>query len=148
MSNIAELQSRLAEALRAASQRRTEERSVRTAQMTELDSRRAHFEQTAVAWVRELVYKRLQELARAFPHAGEVEMDPNGWSARLAFRRTDEFPVSASLTISVVPDADYERAEMRIERRSGGVIRKRSSSTKGSGLTSASLETWTWSRRN
>jgi hypothetical protein len=110
-----ELEARIAEALDRASRRREEEHSSRAQEMRDLDSRRTEFERVAGEWIRHVAVSRLRIVARAFSQAEEVECERDGCSARLEFRRTEEYPVSASLTVSVIPDTRYEHACLRVE---------------------------------
>lgn len=115
MHDIEELHSRLAATLDASARRRAQERSARVTEMRELESKRAEFERTAQTWTRDFIRPRLEELARAFPNASPVDVAPDGCSAQVRLRRTEEYPVSASLAIAVVPDAHYEQVELRTE---------------------------------
>ena len=113
--DIASLQGRLDDAFRASERRRTVERLARASEMRELESVRSDFERAAREWVRTQVAPRLRVLAGASLQAEDVELARDGCSARVKFRRTDEYPVSASLTVSVVPNVRYEHAELRCE---------------------------------
>ena len=113
--DIASLQDRLDSAFRAAEHRRTVERQARASEMRELESARADFERAAGAWVRTYVVPRLRVLTRAAQQAGDVVLARDGCSASVKFRQTEEYPVSACLTVSVVPDTRYEHAELRSE---------------------------------
>ena len=115
MSDIASLEQRLASPLGDAAERRAQEHTLRKEAMQELEPRRIRFERIAAAWVNDLVVPRLRMLTQALPHAGDVEHVDGGYSARLKLASSEECPVAASLTVSIAPDARYERASVHVQ---------------------------------
>lgn len=115
MSDIASLEQRLASLLGDALERRAREQAQREEEMKEVEPRRLHFQRTACAWVSDLVIPRLRALAQALPQAGGIEHVEGGCSARLKLVSSEEYPVAASLTVSITPDARYERASVHIQ---------------------------------
>ena len=115
MTEIASLEQRLASLLSDAAERRAQEQTQRTQAMQEEEPRRVRFEETSCAWVKDLVIPRLQALAQGLPPTGDVEHVGAGNSARLTLRSSDEYPVVASLTVSITPCARYERAAVHLQ---------------------------------
>ena len=83
--------------------------------MQEFEPRRIRFEQIASSWVSDLVVPRLHTLALAFPRTADVEHVSGGCAARLKFEWSEEYPVAASLTLSIAPDRRYEHASVHIQ---------------------------------
>lgn len=115
MSDIAGFERRLASLLDDAAERRAQEQMRREAEMAEVEPRRLRFEQIACSWVNDLVIPRLRALARALPQAGDIEHVDGGRSARLSVGSSEAYPVAASLTVSIAPDARYERASVHVQ---------------------------------
>jgi len=115
MTDIASLEQRLASLLGDAAERRAQEQTQRKEAMQKEEPRRTRFEQTSCAWVTDLVIPRLRALAQALPQAGDVEHVGGGCSARLKLGSSEEYPAAASLTVSITPDARYERASVHIQ---------------------------------
>src|SRR5512134_4020036 len=112
---MASLEQRLALLLVDAAERRAQEQTQREAEMKEVEPRRLHFEEVACAWVTDIVIPRLAALAHALPNAGDVEHADGGSAARLMLGSSKEYPVAASLTVSIAPDARYERASVHVQ---------------------------------
>jgi len=115
MSDIASLEQRLASLLGDAAERRAQEQTQREEEMKVVEPRRLHFERTSCAWVTDLVIPRLRALAQALPQASGIEHVDGGCSARLKLGSSEEYPVAASLTVSIAPDARYERASVHVQ---------------------------------
>lgn len=115
MSDMSGLEKRLASLLEDAAERRARERTQREREMQVLEPRRARFEDTAAKWMNDLIIPRLRTLAQALPQAGDVEHDGGEHYARLKFASSEEFPVAACLTVSIVPNARYERASVHVQ---------------------------------
>ena len=115
MSDIASLEQRLASLLSDAAERRAQEQTQREEEMKEVEPRRLHFEAISCAWVTDIVVPRLHALAHALPKAGDVEHVDGGSAARLKLGTSEEYPVAASLTVSIAPDARYERASVHVQ---------------------------------
>src|SRR5689334_14326947 len=115
MNDQASLQQRLASLLSDSAARRAQEYKRREEEMQEVEPRRINFERTSRAWVTDLVIPRLRALAQALPQSCEVEHVGGGSSARLKLASSDEYPVAASLTVSIAPDARYERASVHVQ---------------------------------
>jgi YHS domain-containing protein len=117
MSEIGGLRKQLAALVEDAAARNAEEHSTRAREMREFDSRRGRFEQVAGAWASGLVMPRVQALAEALPPSGASEPITGGFGARATLDWSEEFPVSASLTVSILPDGSCARACVRVEPR-------------------------------
>ena len=115
MNDMASLEQRLASLLGDATERRNQEQVQREKAMQEEEPRRTRFEQTSFTWVNDLVIPRLRALAHALPDAGDVEHVDGGRFARLKLGSSEEYPVAASLTVSIAPDARYERASVHVQ---------------------------------
>jgi len=115
MRDIASLEQRLASLLGDAAERRAQEQTQREEEMKEVEPRRLHFEQISCTWVTDSVIPRLRALAQALPKAAEIEHVDGGYSARLKLGSSEEYPVAASLTVSIAPDARYERASVHVQ---------------------------------
>lgn len=114
MSDFASLEQRVATLLHEAAVRRAQERTQREEEMQESEPRRTRFELIASAWVSDLVLPRLRTLAQALPRA-EVDHDGGGRSARLKLEWSLEYPVAASLTVSIAPDGRYDHALVHVQ---------------------------------
>lgn len=114
MNDVSSLEQRLASLLAGAKERRAQERAERESEMQELEPRRISFERTARSWVGDLVVPRLHALALALHQAGDVEHVGSGCSACLKLGRSEEYPVVGSLTVSIIPDARYDRAYVHV----------------------------------
>lgn len=117
MSELEGLRKQLTALIDDAAARKTEQSSARSREMQEFDARRRRFEQVAAAWAADLILPRVSALAEALPRSGAVEPIPGGFGAHVALEWSTEFPVSASLTVSIVPDASCEHAGIRVEPR-------------------------------
>ncbi len=117
MDDLSGIRQQLATLLDNAAKRQADEQSTRAKDMQEFETRRSRFEQLAGTWASDLVVPRLQALAESLPQAGEVERFHGGCCARLTFAWSKELPVSASLTVSIVPGGPNERACVQIEPR-------------------------------
>jgi Cu+-exporting ATPase len=115
MTDRTSFEQRLASLLDDAARRRAQECAHREEEMQEFEPRRIRFEQIASAWVSDLVIPRLRMLAQALPQAGDVEHVGGGYSARLKLEWSKEYPVAASLTVSIAPDGRYDRASVHIQ---------------------------------
>jgi YHS domain-containing protein len=115
MTDHASLEQRLASLLEDSAQRRAQERTQRETDMQELEPRRIRFEQIAGAWLNDLVLPRLRALAQALPQAGDIEHVSGGRSARLKLGWSKEYPVGASLTVSITPNGRYDHASVHIQ---------------------------------
>ena len=115
MNDLTNLERRLASILESATAERSREGELREAEMRLLEPRRDRFESIAGAWISDVVVPRLRALARAFREAGEVDRGSGGLSASLKFAWTEDSPVGASLTVSIAPDAGFERATLHVQ---------------------------------
>lgn len=115
MNDMASLEQRLASLLADAAVRRAQEQTQREAEMKEVEPRRLHFEGIACTWVTELVLPRLRTLAQALPRSGDIEHVTGSRAARLRVGSSEAYPVAASLTVSIAPDARYERASVHVQ---------------------------------
>ena len=115
MSDIASLEQKLASLLSDAAERRAQEQTQREEEMKQVEPRRLHFEEISCAWVTDIVIPRLYALAHALPKAGDVEHVDGGRAARLKLGSSEEYPVAASLTVSIAPDTRYERASVHVQ---------------------------------
>lgn len=115
MADIVSLEQRLAALLGDAAERRGREQNQRDETMKETESRRIPFERTASGWVTDLVIPRLRTLGGVLPAKGDVEQVEGGCSARLMVGSSEEYPVAASLTVSIAPDVRYERAAVHVQ---------------------------------
>ncbi len=115
MTDTISLEQRLAALRREAAERRAQEHTERDEVMREIEPRRMRFDKAASDWVTELVIPRFQALAEALSSTAEVEHVAGGCSACLKLGSSDEYPVAASLTVSITPNASYERAAVHIK---------------------------------
>jgi YHS domain-containing protein len=115
MTDLAGLQQQLAALRDDEAKRRSDERSARAREMQDLETRRAKFERVVGGWLADIVLPRLKALAETLPHPGKVAPVSAAFHARVEFAWTEQFPVSASLTVSFMPDARFEHARMRVE---------------------------------
>ena len=115
MSDTSSLEQRLAALLGEVAERRAQEHRQRAEVMKEVEPRRRRFEQTAGAWMTELVLPRLQTLAGALSPTAGIEHGGGGLSALLNVGSSKEYPVAASLAVSITPSALYERASVEIK---------------------------------
>ena len=115
MGDLGGLREQLAALLQDAATRHAEDQSARAREMREFESRRRRFDQIAGAWTSELVAPRLQTLADALPASGSVERFHGGRGARATFEWSEDFPISASLTVSIVPDGPCEHGCVHVE---------------------------------
>lgn len=117
MSDLDGLRRQLTALVEVAATRQAEERTTRAKEMQQFDTRHGRFEQVAGAWTSEFVTPRLRALADALPGHGEVEPVRGGRGARVTFGWSEEFPIAASLTVSIVPDVTCEHACVLVEPR-------------------------------
>jgi YHS domain-containing protein len=115
VNGVETLKARLDETLARVERRQSEVRTAREDEMRQLDTRRDEFERVASGWVRAEVIPRLRLLAGALTCGEEPECSPDGCSAWLKVPRKDAYPVSASLSISLVPDAQYRRGYLQLD---------------------------------
>lgn len=115
MNDLGSFDQRIAALLSDATARRAQEQRQREEEMREVEPRRIQFERTSGTWVTDLVIPRLRALARALPAAGDVDQVGGGSSARLKLASSEEYPVAASLTVSIVPDARYDHAAVHVQ---------------------------------
>lgn len=115
MTDLDTLEQRLAALLRDTAERRAQEQTQRDEEMKEVEGRRIPFERIAAGWVTDLVIPRLRALGAALPPTGEVEQVEGGCSARLKLGSSEEYPVAASLAVSIAPDVRYERASVHVQ---------------------------------
>lgn len=115
MDQVGGLEQRLASLLGDVAERRAKEHTERDEAMKDVEARRIPFERTAFAWVTDLVIPRLRALGKALPPSGDVEQVEGGCSARLNVGSSEEYPVAASLTVSIAPDVRYEHATVHVQ---------------------------------
>lgn len=115
MSNLTGLEQRLAALLEGASERRAQERRANEAEMLRIAPLRARFEGAASFWISDLVLPRLQALDRSLRSVGQVEHIPGMFTASLKVRWTRDTGVAASLSMSIAPGADFERATVSVQ---------------------------------
>lgn len=115
MCDLASLQQQLATLRDDEARRRADERAARAREMQDLESHRSRFERVVGGWLSFIMLPRLKALADTLPHAGKIAPVSAAFHARVEFGWTELFPVSASLTVSIMPDARYERARVRVE---------------------------------
>lgn len=115
MSDTSSLEQRLAALLNDAAERRALEHTRREEEMQALEPRRTRFERVACAWVSDLVVPRLRMLAKGLPQPGDIEHVVGEFSACVKLASSPEYPVAASLTVSIAPDTWFERASVHVQ---------------------------------
>ena len=115
MTDLGDLRQQLADLRDEEAKRRTDERSARAREMHDLEARRSRFERVVDGWVSDIVLPRLEALAESLPHPGPVAPTSAPFHARLEFAWTEQFPVSASLTVTITPDVRFDHAHVRVE---------------------------------
>jgi YHS domain-containing protein len=117
MADLDQLRLQLARVVAESTRRRAVARAARALEMQELDARRRAFERIAGGWTTDLVVPRLHALSDALSQPGELEHVHGGCRARATLGHSKEFPVAASLTVTIEPGRSPRRARVHVEPR-------------------------------
>ena len=114
MHELQELRRNLATLVEQDCQRRLEEAEAREREQQELAAMRAPFERAASEWMARAI-PRLELLTAILPTSGVVERASAGWRACVSFASNDDFPVAASLTVTITPVDRCRAGRVEIE---------------------------------